>query len=108
MSSVTMDTSQRVISKSVPGLESGKILGMRLANERRGHNVMSSLIGWAHKQNDHCEWISPVFLARNVCVSKKTTTTEKSHFDKLDYLYRIKPVVVNFIYSTSAMGHTVW
>ena len=71
MSSVTMDTSQRVISKSVPGLESGKILGMRLANERRGHNVMSSLIGWAHKQNDHCEWISPVFLARNVCVSKK-------------------------------------
>ena len=30
----------------------GIILCMRLANERRRYNVTSSLIGWAHTQND--------------------------------------------------------
>ena len=30
-------------------------LCMRPANERRRYNVMSSLIGWAHAQNDPCE-----------------------------------------------------
>ena len=32
----------------------GIILGVGSANERRHYNVMSSLIGWAHTQNDHC------------------------------------------------------
>ena len=30
----------------------GIILGMDAANERRRYNVTSSLIGWAHAQND--------------------------------------------------------
>ena len=30
------------------------ILGMSLADERRRYNVTSSLIGWAHTQNDPC------------------------------------------------------
>ena len=30
------------------------ILFMRPANERHRYNVMSSLIGWAHTQNEHC------------------------------------------------------
>ena len=32
----------------------GIILGMGLASERWRYNVMSSLIGWAHTQNDPC------------------------------------------------------
>ena len=31
---------------------SGIILGMGSVNERRRHSVTSSLIGWAHTQND--------------------------------------------------------
>ena len=34
----------------------GIILGMGSANERRCYIVMSSLIGWAHTQNDPCVW----------------------------------------------------
>ena len=30
------------------------ILCMRPANERLRYNLTSSLIGWAHAQNDHC------------------------------------------------------
>ena len=33
-------------------VKSGIILGMGSANERRRYNVTSSLIGWAHTQND--------------------------------------------------------
>ena len=32
----------------------GIIFCMRPANERRRYNVTSSLIGWAHSQNDPC------------------------------------------------------
>ena len=32
----------------------GIILCMRTAKERRRYNVTSSLIGWAHTQNDPC------------------------------------------------------
>ena len=32
------------------------ILWMRPANKRRGYFVTSSLIGWAHSQNDPCIW----------------------------------------------------
>ena len=34
----------------------GTFLGMGSANDRRYHNVMSSLIGWAHTQNDPWCW----------------------------------------------------
>ena len=34
--------------------DSGIILCMRLVNERRRYNVTSSLIGWAHAQNNLC------------------------------------------------------
>ena len=40
-----------------PDDEPGIILYMRPANERRHHNVTSSLIGWAHTQNDPCELV---------------------------------------------------
>ena len=33
-------------------LVAGIILGMGLANETQRYTVMSSLIGWAHTQND--------------------------------------------------------
>ena len=42
---------------SHPFRKSGIILGMGSANERWHYNVMSSLIGWAHTQNDPCESI---------------------------------------------------
>ena len=39
-------------------LTAGTILWMRPANERRRYNVTSSLIGWAHTQNDLClQWL---------------------------------------------------
>ena len=34
----------------------GTILYMRPTNERRRYNETSSLIGWAHTQNDPCVW----------------------------------------------------
>ena len=36
---------------------SGIILGMGSANEKRCYNVTSSLIGWAHTQNDTYEYV---------------------------------------------------
>ena len=39
---------------------SGIILLMRPANERRRYNVTSSLIGWAHAQNDPCLLLADV------------------------------------------------
>ena len=38
-------------------IDAGIILCMHLANERRRYIVMSSLIGWAHAQNDSCVYI---------------------------------------------------
>ena len=38
------------LNTTAPGI----ILCMRQANERRGYNVTSSLIGWAYSQNDPC------------------------------------------------------
>ena len=38
-------------------LSTGIILRMRPANERRRYNVTSSLIDWAHTQNDLCEYV---------------------------------------------------
>ena len=35
--------------------DTGIILGMGSANERRRHIVTSSLIGWVHTQNDPCD-----------------------------------------------------
>ena len=35
--------------------KSGLILGMDSASQRRRYNVTSSLIGWAHIQNDPCQ-----------------------------------------------------
>ena len=37
-----------------PVTVSGIILGMDSADERQRYNVMLSLIGWAHTQNDPC------------------------------------------------------
>ena len=37
-----------------PSIVPGIFLGVRSANEGRPHNVMSSLISWAHTQNDPC------------------------------------------------------
>ena len=36
----------------------GIIFCMRPANERRRYIVTSSLIGWAHTQNDHCPYLA--------------------------------------------------
>ena len=40
----------------LPWKFAGIILFMRRANERRRNNVMSSLIGWVHTQNDPWIW----------------------------------------------------
>ena len=40
-----------------PRVLAGIILWMRPANERRRYIVTSSLIGWAHTQNDPCAWL---------------------------------------------------
>ena len=46
--------------------ETGTILSMGSANERRRYNVTSSLIGWAHTQKDPCEsWKLPVTVNRD-------------------------------------------
>ena len=42
------------LSWIVDALDSGIILRMRPANERRRYTVTSSLIGWEHAQNDPC------------------------------------------------------
>ena len=45
---------------------SGIILCMRPVNERWRYNVTSSLIGWAHKQNDPCIiWLYQVKMSYN-------------------------------------------
>ena len=46
-----------ITHKFTPGI----ILGMGSANERRRYIVTSSLIGWAHTQNDNCAtyWNEP-------------------------------------------------
>ena len=41
----------------VPDDEPGIILYTHPANERRRYNVTSSLIGWAHTQNDPCKLV---------------------------------------------------
>ena len=46
--------------------EAGIILCMRPANERRHYNVTSSLIGWAHAQNEPYEVIKPWCNRSNV------------------------------------------
>ena len=48
--SLSLLASHVVVMNTVPGI----ILWMRPANERRRYNVTSSLIGWAHSQNDPC------------------------------------------------------
>ena len=40
--------------------DAGIILCMHPANERRRYDVTSSLIGWAHTQNDPCDGIHVV------------------------------------------------
>ena len=48
----------RIVKQEIYGLvhdsRTGIIVCMRPANERRRHNVASSLIGWAHAQNGPC------------------------------------------------------
>ena len=47
---------------------SGIILGMGSANERWCYSVMSSLIGWAHTQNDPCAWLTGyITISQNAC-----------------------------------------
>ena len=43
-------------SNCIWAMEPGIILCMHPANERRPYNVTSSLIGWAHTQNEHSDW----------------------------------------------------
>ena len=43
-------------------MDVGIILFMRLTNQKRRYFVTSSLIGWAHKQNDSCGWRTVMFL----------------------------------------------
>ena len=47
-----------IFNSSVPGQNAGIILSMRPPIERRRYNVTSSLIGWAHAQNDPWKWLS--------------------------------------------------
>ena len=42
--------------------DTGIIFCMRPAYERRHYNVMSSLIGWAHTQNDPCRYIFSIVI----------------------------------------------
>ena len=53
----------------------GIILCMRPVNERRRYNVTSSLIGWAHGQNDPCT-IIPKGIGR--CVKRPVTLMRKA------------------------------
>ena len=54
------------------------ILGMGSANERRRYFVTSSLVSWAHTQNDRCLLIDPPLLlthwgrVTHICVGKLT------------------------------------
>ena len=49
-----------------PLSEPGVILGMGSANERRRYIVTSSLIGWAHTQNDPCQPMMTQFTDTHV------------------------------------------
>ena len=72
--SITMDTS------------TGIILCMCPAIERRCYNVMSSLIGWAHTQNDPCGYIPTVCSILSSMFSSmlgsSAISTEKSEIRK--------------------------
>ena len=70
----------------------GIILCMRPANERRRYNVTSSLIGWAHTQNDPCcDFSMARIILHNITLSKQlrcqwfemTLCSLWSHCDKI-------------------------
>ena len=46
----------RVIDVATCTLNAGIVVCMRPANGRRRYIVTSCPIGWAHTQNDHCNW----------------------------------------------------
>ena len=43
---------------AINAIDSGIILGMGSANERRRLNTIPSLIGWAHIQDDPCDCVN--------------------------------------------------
>ena len=63
----------------------GIILCMRPANERRHYNVTSSLIGWAHTQNDLCLRV-PIYMFESLglLIHSVGNTSHKTSFHHAD------------------------
>ena len=53
-------------AKMLVAVYAGIILCMRTASETRHYHATSSLIGWAHKQNDPCIWCVNVIRYKNI------------------------------------------
>ena len=72
----------------------GIILCMHPANERQHHNVMSSLIGWAHSRNDPC--IEPVIMCETASIMNNLWHIFNIIFDVSttikDTLWHIRPM----------------
>ena len=55
---------------------SGIILDMGSANEKRRYIVTSSLIGWAHTENDPCVWLAGSLQSRRMSIRASQITGE--------------------------------
>ena len=61
-------------------LGAGIILGMGSANERRRYTVTLALIGWAHTQNDPCQYLwSSLKSIGKINILKSVSKADKMH-----------------------------
>ena len=78
-------------SKQVRNSNSGLILWMRPTHERLRHNVASSLIGWAHTQNDPWGCLQTI-VVDNVVGSKPVLGLYRSLFYQFHYFVYFCPL----------------
>ena len=74
-----------VVALHIPSWRPGIILCMRPANERRCYIVTSSLIGWAHSQND--PWKGHVKLSGELVLEE--------HFVAIKIIYMESPITID-------------
>ena len=76
-------------------LDAGIILCMCQANERRRYNVTSSLIGWAHTQNDPCRWHKGAMFCFNVIFLIRYCLI--THYHHFGHIADIVQKIYNFL-----------
>ena len=81
-------------------IDSGIILYMRSANERRRYIETSSLIGWAHTQNDPFNiFPAAIFLKQlNASFTKRSERTAQQLARGISYLVLTSELVCDFLW----------